>query len=88
MPNPSIDALTEITPLHVATATEAATQPFIVLQGAPVGANYPGRFFVRVQYFNRLRRLPDHRLSCGFGHDVRKEQNHADQAEDTCRIAG
>jgi len=55
MPNPSIDALTEITPLHVATATEAATQPFIVLQGAPVGANYPGRFFVRVQYFNAVQ---------------------------------
>ncbi|SRR6266700_3544227 len=55
MPNPSIDALSEIAPLHVATATEAASQPYILLPGAPVGAQSPGRWQARIQYFNAVQ---------------------------------
>jgi hypothetical protein len=50
------DVLTEIQPLHMATATEASNQPFLMLPGgAPVGAVYPGRYFVRIQYFDALQ---------------------------------
>jgi len=48
---PPPDVLTEIAPLHTATATETS-QPYVVLPGVPVGANSPGRWFVRFQYFN------------------------------------
>lgn len=46
------DILTEIVPLHTATATEASN-PFVVLPGgAAAGEAFSGRYFVRIQYFN------------------------------------